>query len=123
MHIKNHAATDEVRGEFRELGKTLAIEINCVCCTLGMILLSLFISFLSWIYFALPLLVINILICWLWLQVSCEPSTLTFMRYRVFIKYCVFSRKFATSPSPVLGCYWLYKKLPANRSDCTLALR
>ena len=33
------------------------------------------------------------------------------------------SRKFATSPSPVLGCYWLYKKLPANRSDCTLALR
>ena len=48
-------------------------------------------------------------------------------RYRVFIKYCVFffknSRKFATSPSPALGCYWLYKKLPANRSDCTLALR
>ena len=33
------------------------------------------------------------------------------------------SRKFATSPSPALGCYWLYKKLPANRSDCTLALR
>ena len=32
-------------------------------------------------------------------------------------------RKFATSPSPILGCYWLYKKLPANRSDCTLALR
>ena len=28
--------------------------------------------------------------------------------YRVFIKYCVFpknSRKFATSPSPTLGCY------------------
>ena len=24
---------------------------------------------------------------------------------------------------PELGCYWLYKKLPANRSDCTLALR
>ena len=47
--------------------------------------------------------------------------------YRVFIKYCVFfsknSRKFATSPSPALGCYWLYKKLPANRSDCTIALR
>ena len=31
-------------------------------------------------------------------------------------------RKFATSPSPALGCYWLYKKFPANRSDCTLAL-
>ena len=29
------------------------------------------------------------------------------------------SRKFATSPSPALGCYWLYKKLTANR---TLAL-
>ena len=32
--------------------------------------------------------------------------------YRVFIKYCVFSknsRKFATIPSPALGCYWLYK--------------
>ena len=27
------------------------------------------------------------------------------------------------SPSPVLGCYRLYKKLKANRSDCTLALR
>ena len=33
------------------------------------------------------------------------------------------SRKFATSPSPALGCYWSYKKLPANRKDCTLALR
>ena len=32
------------------------------------------------------------------------------------------SRKFATSPSPALGCYWSYKKLPANRSDCTIAL-
>ena len=42
--------------------------------------------------------------------------------YRVFVKYCVFSRKFATSPTPELGCYWLYKKLPANGSDCTLAL-
>ena len=31
------------------------------------------------------------------------------------------SPKFA-SPSPALGCYWLFKKLPANRSDCTLAL-
>ena len=33
-------------------------------------------------------------------------------RYRVFMKYCVFSknsRKFATSPSPALVCYWLYK--------------
>ena len=28
---------------------------------------------------------------------------------------------FATSPSPaLLGCYWLYTKWPANRSDCTL---
>ena len=47
-------------------------------------------------------------------------------RYRVFIKYCFppkNSRKFATSSLPALGCYWLYKKLPANRSDCTLALR
>ena len=33
------------------------------------------------------------------------------------------SRKFATSPSPALGCYWSYKKLPANRSYFTLALR
>ena len=33
------------------------------------------------------------------------------------------SRKFAPSPSPVLGCYCLYKKSPANRSDCTLTLR
>ena len=45
--------------------------------------------------------------------------------YRVYIKYCVSknSRKFATSPSPALGCSWLYKKVPANLSDCTLALR
>ena len=33
------------------------------------------------------------------------------------------SQKFATSPSPVLGCYWLYNKLPTNGSDCKLALR
>ena len=33
------------------------------------------------------------------------------------------SQKIATFPSPALGCHWLYKKLPANRSDCTLALR
>ena len=47
-------------------------------------------------------------------------------RYRVFIKYYVFSknsRKFATSPSPALDCYWLYNELLANRSDFTLALR
>ena len=46
----------------------------------------------------------------------------TEIKYGVFIKYCVFSknsRKFANSPAPV----WLYKTLPANRSDCTLALR
>ena len=43
--------------------------------------------------------------------------------YRVFIKYCVFfenAKYFATSPSPALGCYWLYRKWPANKSDCTL---
>ena len=38
--------------------------------------------------------------------------------YRVFIKYCVFFQEFSSA----LGCYWLYNKLPANRSDCTLAL-
>ena len=27
---------------------------------------------------------------------------------------------FATSPSPALGCYRLYRKWPVNRSDCTL---
>ena len=40
--------------------------------------------------------------------------SLTCESYRVFIKYCFFfknSRKFATSPSPALGCFWLYKKL------------
>ena len=49
------------------------------------------------------------------------------IKYGVFIKFCVFSKNsqiFATSPSsPVLDCYVLHKKLPANRSDCTLALR
>ena len=44
----------------------------------------------------------------------------------MFIKYCVVfvkkSRKFATSQSPALNCYFLYKKLPANRCDCTFAL-
>ena len=42
---------------------------------------------------------------------------------RVFIKYCVFSKNFqyfVTSPSPALGCYWLYGKWPANRSECTI---
>ena len=37
--------------------------------------------------------------------------------YRVFIKYCVFSknsRKSATSPSVALGCYWLYKKITSQ---------
>ena len=33
------------------------------------------------------------------------------------------SRKFVTSSSSALGCYWLYKKLQPNRSNCTLALR
>ena len=27
---------------------------------------------------------------------------------------------FAFSPSPALGCYWLERKWPANRRDCTL---
>ena len=47
------------------------------------------------------------------------------MSYRVFIKYSILSknsRKFATSPSPALGCNMLYKKWPANRchwsSEC-----
>ena len=31
------------------------------------------------------------------------------------------SRKLATSPSSAFGCYLLYKKLPINRCDCTLA--
>ena len=46
--------------------------------------------------------------------------------YRVLLNIVFFSknsRKFATSPSPALGCYLLYKKLPANRSEYTLALR
>ena len=37
--------------------------------------------------------------------------------HRVFIKYCVFSknsRKFATFPSPSLGCYWLIKKITSQ---------
>ena len=37
--------------------------------------------------------------------------------YRVFIKYCVFSKNFkyfAISPWPTLGWYWLYRKWPAN---------
>ena len=58
------------------------------------------------------------------LRSSCQScASLTFI-YRVFIKYCFSQsyRKFATSPSPALSCYWLYEKLPANRSDCTLAL-
>ena len=45
-----------------------------------------------------------------------------FSLYRVIIKYCVFFRKFANCSPPVLGCYWLHKKLSANGSDCTLAL-
>ena len=27
---------------------------------------------------------------------------------------------FGTSPSPSLCCYWLFRKWPANKSDCTL---
>ena len=27
---------------------------------------------------------------------------------------------FVTSPSSVLGCYWSFRKWPANRSDCAL---
>ena len=58
---------------------------------------------------------ISFFFTWLYVITSCY-------HYRVFIKYCFFP-KFASSPSPALGCYWLYKKLPANRSDYSLALR
>ena len=34
-----------------------------------------------------------------------------------FFKNC---QNFAASPLPVLGCYWLFRKWPANRSDRTL---
>ena len=61
------------------------------------------------------------------IQIMIQMSSFLLNMYRVFFKYCVFfktSRKFVTSSSsPALGCYWLYKKLPANRIDCTLALR
>ena len=39
------------------------------------------------------------------------------------MKYCVFPKNFqyfATSPSQRPGCFWLYKKWPANKCDCTL---
>ena len=40
--------------------------------------------------------------------------------YWAFIKYCFFYsnnfRYFATSPSPGLGCYWLYRKWTANQT-------
>ena len=35
----------------------------------------------------------------------------------------VFFQEFSKVCHLSLGCYWLYKKLPANRSNCTLALR
>ena len=41
------------------------------------------------------------------------PLLWKFSIYRVFIKYCVFPKDvkyFATSPSPALGCDWLYRK-------------
>ena len=59
-------------------------------------------------------------------KVNFNISRLMYSFSQMFIGYCIFlknSGKFATSPSPALDCYWLYKKLPANRSDCTLALR
>ena len=46
------------------------------------------------------------------------------IKYRVFIIYCAFFSKnfhyFVTSPSSALGCDWLYRKWPANKSNCTL---
>ena len=45
------------------------------------------------------------------------------LRYRVFIKYCVFSRKFATSPSSALGCYWSYKNYQPIGLYTRIALR
>ena len=46
--------------------------------------------------------------------------------YKVFIKYCVFSKNFqnfAAFPSPVLDHYWSFRKWPANKRDRTLILR
>ena len=50
--------------------------------------------------------------------------------YQCYIKIC-FQEKFlffpknvtAMNPSTALGCYWSFRKWPANTSDCTLALR
>ena len=40
----------------------------------------------------------------------------------VQIKLCFPNKfhNFAISPTPQLGCYWLYRKWSANRSTCTL---
>ena len=49
-----------------------------------------------------------------------------YILYRVFIKYCVFSknsRKFAISLLASTRLLLVVQKRPANRSDCTLALR
>ena len=51
------------------------------------------------------------------------PITLQYGTLNIVGFFFKQSRKLATSPSPALGCSWLYEKLPANRSDCTLALR
>ena len=61
-------------------------------------------------------------ILWHWNQYQNKIETFS---NKLFRKKCVFSRNFhyfATSPSQALGCYWLYRNGPANRSDCTLAL-
>ena len=50
-----------------------------------------------------------------------------FWTYKVFMKNCGFFQECSTfcsiSPSPALGCFWLYTKCSSNRSDCTLRFR
>ena len=62
---------------------------------------------------------------WMFSRIYRKLFTLQWLiMYRVFIKYCVFSKNFqyfATSPSQGPGCYWLYRKWPANKGDCTLS--
>ena len=41
----------------------------------------------------------------------------------VFLQFLNFFLTFATPPPlPALGCFWLYKKLQASRSECTVQL-
>ena len=53
-----------------------------------------------------------------------QSSINSSINYRVLIKYYPFPKNFqyfATSPSQGQGCYWLYRKWPANKGDCTLS--